>query len=220
MFAQPRIRKAVPPPPKKRKITHAIEEITFDKDARAEYLTGFHKRKQARIKHAQEIAERKARQDRIEMRKQIREQRRQAVEEHVEAINKILREAEHAGTSDQNNAGSEEEWEGLSDANVPEPPIDLEEEYIDEDKYTTVTVEAVSVDRDGLRKPELEQSSEDGDSAPDEDGNGGDDPGKDANGTTKRSKDPTKKKREKFRYETKLERDVEARKQKARRRKR
>lgn len=71
MFAQPRIRKTAPPPPKKRKTVHAIEEITFDKDARAEYLTGFHKRKQARIKHAQEVAEEKARQERIEMRKQV-----------------------------------------------------------------------------------------------------------------------------------------------------
>ena len=72
MFAQPRIRKVAPPPPKKRKATHAVEEITFDKDARAEYLTGFRKRKQARIKHAKEIAEEKAREERIEMRKQVR----------------------------------------------------------------------------------------------------------------------------------------------------
>lgn len=71
MFAQPRIRKTAPAPPKKRKTAHAIEEITFDKDARSEYLTGFHKRKQARIKHAQEVAEQKAREERIEVRKQV-----------------------------------------------------------------------------------------------------------------------------------------------------
>lgn len=71
MFAQPRVRKTAPAPPKKRKTTHAIEEITFDKDARSEYLTGFHKRKQARIKHAQEVAEQKAREERIEVRKQV-----------------------------------------------------------------------------------------------------------------------------------------------------
>jgi ribosomal RNA-processing protein 17 len=72
MFAQPRIKKTAPPPPKKRKTTHKIEEISFDKDARSEYLTGFHKRKQARIKHAQEVAAEKAREERIEMRKQVR----------------------------------------------------------------------------------------------------------------------------------------------------
>jgi ribosomal RNA-processing protein 17 len=71
MFAKPRARKVAPAPPKKRKTVHAIEEISFDKDARAEYLTGFHKRKQARIKHAREIAEQKEREERIELRKQV-----------------------------------------------------------------------------------------------------------------------------------------------------
>ncbi|KAH6850725.1 nucleolar protein 12-domain-containing protein [Chaetomium sp. MPI-CAGE-AT-0009] len=213
MFAQPRIRKTAPPPPKKRKTTHAIEEITFDKDARSEYLTGFHKRKQARIKHAQEVAEQKAREERIEIRKQIREDRKQAVEDHVQAINKILREAEHAGTGevDQNESG--DEWGGLSDTDIPEAPIDLEEEYIDEDKYTTVTVEAVSVDRDGLHKPELEKPSEEVKS--EREGAGAEE---DLKKGSKRPKDPTKKKK-KFRYENKFDRAVEARKQRSKRRK-
>jgi ribosomal RNA-processing protein 17 len=73
MFATPRIKKnALQPPPKKRKTVHAVEEVTFDKDARTEYLTGFHKRKQARIKQAKEIAEQKARQERLELRKKAR----------------------------------------------------------------------------------------------------------------------------------------------------
>ncbi|KAK4039812.1 nucleolar protein 12-domain-containing protein [Parachaetomium inaequale] len=215
MFAQPRIRKTAPPPPKKRKTAHAIEEITFDKDARSEYLTGFHKRKQARIKHAQEVAAEKAREERIEMRKQIREDRKQAVEDHVQAINKILREAEHAGTAEQNQNGSGDEWGGLSDTDVVEAPIDLEEEYIDEDKYTTVTVEAVSVDRDGLHKPELEQSSED-EGSEQEDGGAE----KNQRETGKRPKDHPTKKKKKFRYENKVERRVEAQKQRAKRRKR
>jgi len=73
MFAVPRVKKsALQPPPKKRKTTHKIEEITFDKDARTEYLSGFRKRKQARIKEAKEIAAKKEREERIEMRKQVR----------------------------------------------------------------------------------------------------------------------------------------------------
>ncbi|KAK4157206.1 nucleolar protein 12-domain-containing protein [Chaetomidium leptoderma] len=216
MFAQPRVRKsALVPPPKKRKTAHAIEEISFDKDARAEYLGGFHKRKQARIKFAQGVAEQKAREERIEMRKQIREERKQAVEDHVQAINKILREAEHAGTAEQNEAnGSGDEWGGLSDTDVPEAPIDMEEEYIDEDKYTTVTVEAVNVDRDGLHKPKLEKPSKD--EGPEE---GGDAEKEENEGGGKRSKYPIKKKK-KFRYENKFERNVEARKQRAKRSKR
>lgn len=74
MFAKPRPKKSpLPPvPSKKRKAAHAIEEITFDNGARAEYLTGFHKRKVQRQKHAQEEAAKKARQERIELRKQVR----------------------------------------------------------------------------------------------------------------------------------------------------
>ncbi|KAH6626456.1 nucleolar protein 12-domain-containing protein [Chaetomium sp. MPI-SDFR-AT-0129] len=214
MFAQPRIRKTAPPPPKKRKTVHAIEEITFDRDARTEYLTGFHKRKQARIKHAQEVAEQKAKEERIELRKQIREDRKQAVEDHVQAINKILREAEHAGTADQNENGSEEEWGGLSDNDVIEAPIDLEEEYIDEDKYTTVTVEAVSVDRDGFHKPTLEKSEDEEDSQNEH----GPPKQEEKKGPTKTPKERANKK-PKFRYENKFDRDVENKRQRAKRRK-
>lgn len=72
MFAKPRAKKPLlPPQPKKRKTTHTIEEISFDNDARHEYLTGFHKRKQQRIKAAQEEAAKKARQEKIETRKQV-----------------------------------------------------------------------------------------------------------------------------------------------------
>lgn len=72
MFAKPREKKGLLiPPSKKRKTTHAVEEINFDNDARSEYLTGFRKRKQARIKHAQGIAAEKARQEKIELRRQV-----------------------------------------------------------------------------------------------------------------------------------------------------
>lgn len=71
MFAKPRPKKSLlPPPPKKRKV-FAIEEISFDNSAREEYLTGFHKRKVQRQKHAQEEAAKTARAEKIEMRKQV-----------------------------------------------------------------------------------------------------------------------------------------------------
>jgi ribosomal RNA-processing protein 17 len=56
---------------KKRKATSALEEITFDRDARREYLTGFHKRKLARAKAAQEAAEKKAKEEKIQERRQV-----------------------------------------------------------------------------------------------------------------------------------------------------
>ncbi|OAX80964.1 hypothetical protein ACJ72_04702, partial [Emergomyces africanus] len=62
------------PYPKKRKLTasnpNAIQEILFDPSARAEYLTGFHKRKLQRAKHAQENAEKRAKEEKREQRRQ------------------------------------------------------------------------------------------------------------------------------------------------------
>lgn len=59
------------PPTKKRKVDNpAIEEIKYDPEAREEFLTGFHKRKLQRAKHARENAEKKARAERIEQRRQ------------------------------------------------------------------------------------------------------------------------------------------------------
>ncbi len=73
MFARPRPKKSLlPPPAKRRKTTSAVEEINFDFDARADYLTGFHKRKLQRAKQAQEEAAKKAREERIAARKQVR----------------------------------------------------------------------------------------------------------------------------------------------------
>ena len=75
MFARPRPKKSAlgGPPPKRRKAAHhhAVEEIKFDPDARNEYLTGFHKRKVQRTKRAQEEAARRARQEKIDLRKQV-----------------------------------------------------------------------------------------------------------------------------------------------------
>lgn len=59
-------------PSKKRKIEHKIEEINFDTSSREEYLTGFHKRKVARAKQAQAEAAKKAKEERIVIRKQVR----------------------------------------------------------------------------------------------------------------------------------------------------
>ena len=63
------------PPPKKRKIskikTTAVAELTFDFAAREEYLTGFHKRKLQRIKHAQEENAKKAHEEKLRFRKEV-----------------------------------------------------------------------------------------------------------------------------------------------------
>lgn len=251
-FPKPRPKKSpLPPAPsKKRKATHTVEEIAFDDSARSEYLTGFHKRKVQRQKHAQKEAAERARQDRIVMRKevcnrvlfctakpgtsmrtkwtnwasQIREERRQAVEDHVKNIEALLKENRVAGLDSEEEGhgsdhGDEKEWGGIDDAaQAPAPalePVGHEEEYVDEDLYTTVKIEAVSIDRDGLHnKAELEAEDEDKGS---EDVMG--EKNRNAKGPddkVKRSwKDQPKKKKKKFRYGTKLERQATNRKNNA-----
>jgi ribosomal RNA-processing protein 17 len=60
------------PHAKRRKVTtSAVEELNFDPDARQEFLTGFHKRKVQRAKNAQEIAERKAKEDKRQTRRKV-----------------------------------------------------------------------------------------------------------------------------------------------------
>lgn len=59
------------PQAKRRKLENAVEEISFDPDAREEFLTGFHKRKVQRIKLAQEHAEQRAREEKREGRKKV-----------------------------------------------------------------------------------------------------------------------------------------------------
>ena len=73
MFAKPRSKLTPAPPSKKRKIAPAIEEISFDTRAREDYLTGFHKRKLQRIKHAQDEAAKKEREEKLAARKVVRE---------------------------------------------------------------------------------------------------------------------------------------------------
>ncbi|ORY72012.1 nucleolar protein 12-domain-containing protein [Pseudomassariella vexata] len=207
MFARPRPKKSILPPlEKKRKVNHAIEEISFDNDARADYLTGFHKRKVQRIKHAQEEAAKKAKEEKILIRKHMREGRKKEVEEHVQLVESILREAERAGGVSDTSDGEAEEWDGIPDAPIDEP-VDHEEEYIDEDRYTTVTIESVSVDRDGLHKPAEEISEEEA-----AERKALEEARQAAAAAKSKPTHPPKQKKPKFRYETKAERLVNRRK--------
>jgi ribosomal RNA-processing protein 17 len=100
----------------------------------------------------------------------------------------------------------DEDWEGIKDV---EPvieavePVDHEEEYVDEDRYTVVTVEAVDVTKDGLSK--VEAVGSDTEKAP-----------KLVERVEKAKKVwPKKPLKKKFTYETKTERKMARGKQKA-----
>jgi len=77
----------------------------------------------------------------------MREQRKQELEDHVETVNKLLRQANGAETEDEseeNDNDTDKEAMGRIDTIDPS----REEEYIDEDRYTTVTVEPMRLSED------------------------------------------------------------------------
>ncbi|KAI9717521.1 MAG: hypothetical protein M1812_004662 [Candelaria pacifica] len=207
------------PAAKRRKTSGpALEEIKFDFDARSDYLTGFHKRKLQRMKHAQEEAAKKERADRIEERKRMREERKADLEKHVETVNAMLRKADEEFIEPEDSETDDrpvdnEEWDGIDEP----PKINHEDEYIDEGKYTSVTVEAIDISKDGFRKAQ-EDDGQDNDAASneeDQEANRDTDkppktaPERDVNGKrvwTKEKPDKPKKKKKKFRYENKVER--------------
>ncbi|KAI9809707.1 MAG: hypothetical protein M1825_000139 [Sarcosagium campestre] len=232
----------VPPPPKRRKkSTPAVEEISFDPSAREDYLTGFHKRKLQRIKYSQDLAEKKERAERLEFRRKVghdgtlccsdadllnpklREDRKAEAQSHVEAVNALVKQANGLTPGDSDDPESEEggstEWEGIDDS-VCATEVNREEQYIDEDRFTSVTVEAVKVSREGLH------NLVDDDETPGKDverpsrvngaKRGADIKEGDKRQYPNQSKSlKPKKKRKKFRYENKAERKVTRAKERA-----
>lgn len=142
----------------------------------------------------------------------MREGRRREVEEHVQTVNKMLKESAVAGgdLDEDFDEESPEEWDGFPDQPNLEL-VDHEEEYIDEDRYTTVTIESVAVSRDGLHKPQLdEEDGEEGDKSKLKQ--------TEEEKTKSSSRDwPAKKKKKKFRYESKIDRQLTERKRKIKR---
>lgn len=223
---------AAPLPRKKRKSASAIEEISFNFNAREDYLTGFHKRKQLRIKHAKEEAAKKEREGKLTARKivcfnlfllpcvsdwnaQLREGRKADLEKHVEVVNSMIREAGGIApdSSEEEDESEEELWDGIKDDH--DPPVDHEDKYMDEDRFTTVTVEAVDVSKDGLQRAvqdEDNKSVASGTDTPDGESHGttalqgrtGSEKGKRI--WTKEPPSGPRKRKKKFRYENKAER--------------
>lgn len=136
----------------------------------------------------------------------------------MEAVNIMLKEQSGllSDSSDEEHITEARQWDGIAE----DPMIDHEDEYIDEDRYTTVTVEAVDVTRDGLQKAinDDEESEEVNEQEAD---------GKPAkpqrqrlyqNGKRVWTKEPPngpKKRKKKFHYESKAERKMTRYKEKA-----
>ncbi|KAL8660175.1 MAG: hypothetical protein Q9202_006771 [Teloschistes flavicans] len=199
----------VAPVRKRRKGEPAIEEITFDFDNREDYLTGFHKRKLQRIKHAKVEASKKEREDKIAARKAMRENRKAELQEHVEAVNAAVKAAEEGVREDADS----DSWDDSRIGTSEPTQIDHEDEFVDEDRHTVVTVETVDVSREGLHKREDDSDREDNShAAPDNsrmepqatmNGRVGKGPG-----ASRKPEQQPKKRKKKFRYESKAERKV------------
>ncbi|KAI9795886.1 MAG: hypothetical protein M1833_006613 [Piccolia ochrophora] len=216
-----------PPAKRRKKSAPTVEEISFNPEAREEYLTGFHKRKVQRIKHSQELAAKKERADKLEERRQLREDRKLEAQKHVDTVNAMIQAADGVVYAEIDTTDTESKdgggWEGFE-----EQPNDIalarEDEYLDEDRHTTVTVEAVDISRDGLRTITREDGVTDGEGEGDGDSGALRGPAKakqPSNGSAAKSaaaKDrPTKpkKKRKKFRYENKADRKTTRQKERA-----
>ncbi|KAG0210868.1 hypothetical protein BGX28_008835 [Mortierella sp. GBA30] len=78
---------------KKRKARQEqITEVSFDPEARKEYLTGFHKRKVHRQNVARELAKQKEHEEKLEARKEARAARKEMQEEKVQEYEKYRRQ--------------------------------------------------------------------------------------------------------------------------------
>lgn len=202
------------------------EEINFDLSARQDYLTGFHKRKVQRTKAAQEAAEKRAKEERRIGRNKLREQRKQELQERVKMVDDYIKPPKPVLDDDhESESGSNEGSDTGSERDEDEPleKVDHEAEYVDEDKYTSVVVEEVDVDRDGFVNAETPASGHE--EAPriisephsQRDGDAGEKSTR-RKWTKERPRGTSSKpkiKRKKFRYESKAERKAERGKQRA-----
>lgn len=155
----------------------------------------------------------------------MREERKAELERHVEEVNAMLRPVARVSTDDESEeeAGDSaaEEWDGISDS---EPPVvDHEAEYIDEDKYTTVTVATMDVSKEGLFQAQQEKDGQDTAISRGQtlDGNPESTEHKKRPWTKEKPKNGVKKHKKKrnFRYEGKAERKEARSKEKSKNRK-
>lgn len=139
------------------------------------------------------------------------------MEKHVKEVNALVKEAARAASEIDEEAEEKEEDDDYEDDGQAEveqvdvleeaSKIDHEEEFIDEDLYTTVTVEAVDISKDGLHKVAQEEQEGDDESNKPTAGRPSTRPGAKRIWTKERPNGPKKKKKP-FRYESKAERKV------------
>lgn len=123
-------------------------------------------------------------------------------------MNAILKEVSGVGAGLESDEEGEV-WGGFQDEEdkdkVDKEVLDREEEYVDEDRWTTVTVEAVDISKEGLKKVRDDENEEVPQLVVELEEKSG----------KEKKKWPKKEKKKKFRYESRAERKFTRGKQKA-----
>lgn len=120
--------------------------LDFDEASRAEYLTGFRKRKAARIEHARKKREEEEKEERKRLRKEGREAKKEKARENVEAERKAYAEdsedEEDEGEDEDENGQETDAGESRRATSRQEQTYDDDgEEGLDPNEYqTTVTI--------------------------------------------------------------------------------
>lgn len=125
------------------------DEVSFDKDNRLEYLTGFHKRKLQRQKKAREFNQEQDRLTKIEERKNMRDERKRQMDERLRDFKKGLDLGSDNNDSSESSDDEEkdqeedvEEWNGF-ESDVEESAVKpiLKTIYTDNSSVSVETLE-------------------------------------------------------------------------------
>ncbi|SPO31176.1 uncharacterized protein UTRI_06025_B [Ustilago trichophora] len=129
-------------------------EVLFDEKARAEYLTGFRKRKQERKQAGREYLAKKAKEEQLAARKELRDARKEKAAENVREQRKAFGlEAEGESDLDAANASDEDQQIDLdSVAEQDAVPQIQEEEYDSDEHHTHVVVESFDPEQQAFEK--------------------------------------------------------------------
>ena len=143
----------------------------------------------------------------------MRESRKLDREKHVEAVNAAVRDAEGFGHTHGSSDELGEQWDGIED----HENVNHEDDYLDDERYTTVTVEAVDVSREGLiPRDNAAEANDDAnaatqtmpETAPEGPSSERAESGRGKRPWSQHMPDSKPRKKKKFRYESKAERKV------------
>ncbi|WWD16102.1 hypothetical protein CI109_100527 [Kwoniella shandongensis] len=117
-----------------------VEEIKFDDEARREWLTGFSKRKKAKVEEKRARAKERDHQAHLQDRRQARQDLRQRAAENVKSIRKAMGLEDYADANNEDDDEDDDDEDEGAEAG-PSTRGEIEEaEFSDEDQLATVTI--------------------------------------------------------------------------------